>query len=52
MGKNQVTIVTDTSACIPPELVKHLEIEIVAVLFGFGKESFHDGIDMTTHFAD
>jgi DegV family protein with EDD domain len=47
MGKNRVIIVTDTTACLPVELAQQLEVEIVPVVFVFGKESFRDGIDMT-----
>jgi len=39
--------VTDTTACLPAELAKQLEVEIVPVVFVFGKESFRDGIDMS-----
>lgn len=45
---NKVAIVTDSTACIPGELVEQYEIEIVPVVFMFGNESYRDGIDMTT----
>jgi DegV family protein with EDD domain len=47
MSKNRVIVVTDTTACLPAELARQLEVEIVPVVFVFGKESFRDGIDMT-----
>jgi DegV family protein with EDD domain len=47
MSKNRVIVVTDTTACLPNELTTQLEVEVVPVVFVFGKESFRDGIDMT-----
>lgn len=44
----KVAIVTDTTACIPQELVERHEIEIVPVVFIFGDKSYRDGIDMST----
>jgi DegV family protein with EDD domain len=48
MKKDRVIIVTDTTSCVPAELAASLDIEIVPVVFIFGKEAFRDGIDMTT----
>ena len=48
MNKDRVIIVTDTTSCVPSELAAGLDIEIVPVVFVFGKEAFRDGIDMTT----
>ena len=45
---NKVAIVTDTTACIPPELAEKYGIELVPVVFVFGDESYRDGIDMST----
>ena len=45
---NKVAIVTDTTACIPPELAEKYGIELVPVVFIFGDESYRDGIDMST----
>ena len=47
MSNNRVIVVTDTTACLPSELARQLEVEVVPVVFVFGKESFRDGIDMT-----
>jgi DegV family protein with EDD domain len=48
MDKNRVIIVTDTTACVPVETARDLDIEIVPVVYIFGKETYRDGIDMTT----
>jgi DegV family protein with EDD domain len=48
MGNNRVIVVTDTTACLPVDLAARLEVEVVPVVYVFGKESFRDGIDMTT----
>lgn len=47
MQNRQVSIVTDSTACISPALVEDLEIEIVPVILIFGKESLRDGVDIT-----
>lgn len=44
----KVAIVTDSTACIPQELVQKHDIEIVPVVFVFGDRSYQDGIDMST----
>jgi len=40
--------VTDTTACLPLDLAAQLEVEVVPVVFIFGKDTFRDGVDMTT----
>ena len=40
MSKQQVYIVTDTTACLPGALAEQLDVEIVPVVLVFGKESF------------
>ena len=47
MSNSRVIVVTDTTACLPKELARQLEVEVVPVVFVFGKESFRDGVDMT-----
>jgi len=44
----KVAVVTDSTACIPPEMIKKYNIEIVPVIFIFGDRSYRDGIDMST----
>jgi len=44
----KVAIVTDTTACIPQELVEEHGIELVPVVFIFGDKSYRNGIDMNT----
>lgn len=43
----KVAIVTDTTACVPQELVAKYGIELVPVVFIFGDKSYRDGIDMS-----
>jgi DegV family protein with EDD domain len=42
-----IKIVTDSTADIPPELVKKLGISVVPVYVRFGEEVFRDGIDIS-----
>lgn len=44
---SDVAIVTDTTACVPPERVKQLGIEVVSVQLIFGDRTYRDGIDIT-----
>ena len=43
----KVAIVTDTTACVPLEYVKQLDIEVVPVQLIFEDRSLRDGIDIT-----
>lgn len=45
---DKVAIVTDSTACIPAELVKKYNIEIIPVVFVFDGKAYLDGIDMST----
>ena len=45
MGK--VRVVTDSSAELPPEVARELDIAIVPMYIRFGDEEFRDGIDIT-----
>jgi DegV family protein with EDD domain len=45
MGR--VAVVTDSSACLPPELVAELGIYVVPLRFFVGDRSYLDGIDIT-----
>ena len=42
-----IKIVTDSTADIPPALAKELGITVVPLYVRFGKESFHDRVDIT-----
>ena len=44
---SKVVIVTDTTACVPQEMVTKYGIEVVPVDFIFGDEVYRDGIDMS-----
>ena len=43
----KVVIVTDTTACIPAELVKKQAIELLPVELVFGDRVYRDGVDIT-----
>ncbi len=43
----QVAIVTDTTACVPPEMAAQYNIETVPVDFIVGDKVYRDGVDMT-----
>jgi DegV family protein with EDD domain len=42
-----VKIVTDSTADLPPQLAEELGITMVPVYLRFGKEVFHDGVDIS-----
>lgn len=44
---NKVTIVTDTTACIPQEQVNKYDIEVVPVSLIINEKTYRDGIDIT-----
>lgn len=44
---DKITIVTDSMANIPPELVKKYHIHVIPCRTVFGREVFRDGVDMT-----
>lgn len=44
----QVTVVTDSTADIPPQLTSELAIPVVPLRITFGQDSFRDGIDLST----
>jgi DegV family protein with EDD domain len=43
----RTAIVTDTTACVPPERVERLGIEVVPVQLVFEDRTYRDGIDIT-----
>ncbi len=43
----KVAIITDTTACIPPELVEEYAIGLVPIELIFGDKVYRDGIDIT-----
>ena len=43
-----VTIVTDTTAALPPEVVERFQIPIIPQMINFGNESYREGIDIDT----
>ncbi len=43
-----VKIVTDSTADLPPELVRELDITVIPQNLHFGEETFLDGVDMDT----
>lgn len=42
----KIKIITDSSADMPKELFKQLDIDVVPLLINFGEESYLDGIDI------
>ena len=44
--KQRVAIVTDTTACVPPELVAQYEIEVVPIQLIVNNKTYLDGIDI------
>jgi DegV family protein with EDD domain len=44
---NKVAIVTDTTACVPPEYVADLGIEVVPVQLIIEEKTYRDGIDIS-----
>jgi DegV family protein with EDD domain len=47
MVKSKVAIVTDSTACIPPEIVEKYPIELVPIEFILDGKTYRDGIDIT-----
>jgi DegV family protein with EDD domain len=45
MGR--VAVVTDSSACLPGDLVSELDVHVVPLRFSIDGESYRDGIDIT-----
>ena len=44
--KQKVAIVTDTTACVPPEQVSRYNIEVVPIQLIVGDKTYRDGIDI------
>ncbi len=45
MGK--VAVVTDSTSCLPPEIVKEYDIQVVPLYILYKGKSYRDGVDMT-----
>ena len=43
----KVAIVTDTIACLPPEMVRQYQLRILPINLYFGDKVYKDGVDMT-----
>jgi len=43
----KVAIVTDTIACLPPEMVEQYQLRILPINLYFGDKVYKDGVDMT-----
>lgn len=43
-----VQIITDTTACLPLEIVQKLNIPVIPQIINFGNESFREGLDIST----
>jgi len=43
----KIAIVTDSAACLPPDLVRHYCIQVIPFRVVFGRQVFRDGVDLT-----
>lgn len=43
----EVVLVTDSTACIPIDIARQLEISVIPIWVLFGEEAFRDGVDIT-----
>ncbi|HIQ04772.1 MAG TPA: DegV family protein, partial [Anaerolineae bacterium] len=43
---NRVAVVTDSAACVPTELVREYDIQIVPFELIWNNQSYRDGIDL------
>ncbi|MEA3440447.1 MAG: DegV family protein [Chloroflexota bacterium] len=43
----KVALVTDSTACIPPEIARDLDITVVPIWVLFGEQAYRDGVDIT-----
>ena len=44
---NKVAIVTDSIACLPPEMVRQYQVRILPINLYFGDRVYRDGVDIT-----
>ncbi len=44
---NKVAVVTDSTSCLPPEIVKEYDIQVVPLYILYQGKSYRDGVDMT-----
>jgi len=45
---SKIAVVTDSAACIPPELVREYNIHVLPFVLMFGEQVYLDGVDVTT----
>ena len=43
----EVALVTDSTACIPVDIARQLEISVIPIWVLFGEEAFRDGVDIS-----
>ncbi|MDY6906823.1 MAG: DegV family protein [Chloroflexota bacterium] len=43
----RVAIITDSTACLPPELVAQYGIRVLPLTIHFNERAYHDGVDLT-----
>ena len=41
-----VKIITDTTACLSPEIARRYDIPVIPQIVHFGEETFYEGVDM------
>jgi len=44
----KVAVVTDSTACLPPEITEELDIIVVPIWVIFGEQAYRDGVDITS----
>lgn len=49
MSMGKVLVVTDSSANVPPEMAKRLNIRVVPIVLALNGHTFYDGVDITAH---
>lgn len=45
-GKRSVTVVTDSTSDLPPDIAASLDIQVVPLTVSFGDRSYRDGVDL------
>jgi len=45
--RRKVAVVTDSTCCLPPEVVKQYGIRFVPIVIHFNGKSYYDGVDIS-----
>lgn len=49
MSMGKILVVTDSSANVPPEMAKRLDIRVVPIVLALNGHTFYDGVDISAH---